>query len=138
MMDCMERIDTVEWTKRLDDWKATHVDPPAGWRLDRTVYDDWSIMDYVDAQVNSVGNFSANLQRRDDGSLVYGYLTLPHWFPIAVTGAWPLLTLALARPLRRRRRMRRGLCVGCGYDLRGSTGPCPECGLGAVARPAPL
>ena len=34
--------------------------------------------------------------------------------------------------VRRRVRKRRGLCVGCGYDLRGAAGggPCPECGRG--------
>ena len=53
------------------------------------------------------------------------------WFP-----AWvPPLVLAtvsyiVARPLIRvRNRRRRGLCVTCGYDLRGNvSGVCPECG----------
>lgn len=52
-------------------------------------------------------------------------------FPIAyllvLFGGYPVLIL-IRRPLRRRRRLKRGLCVTCGYDLRGSPERCPECG----------
>lgn len=30
----------------------------------------------------------------------------------------------------RKRRIARGLCWACGYDMRGSEGACPECGVG--------
>ncbi len=44
--------------------------------------------------------------------------------------------VALARaPLRRYRRGRRGLCLKCGYDLRGNvSGVCPECGQQTATR----
>ncbi len=55
------------------------------------------------------------------------YIYIPLWIPGVVFG----LTFLACRPLhfhRRRKRMKLGLCVKCGYDLRGSRERCPECG----------
>jgi predicted amidophosphoribosyltransferase len=40
--------------------------------------------------------------------------------------------LAVIRWRRRLKRDARGLCRGCGYDLRASPGRCPECGRDAA------
>ena len=60
-------------------------------------------------------------------------VVFPHW-PLAILSAAPPLAWLRAR-LRRRRRLKRGLCPACGYDLRATpeTGGallscCPECG----------
>ena len=69
----------------------------------------------------------------------------PHAFWVAVP-YWMLILIGLPLPVwtwdRRRRaraRQARGLCVGCGYDLRASPDRCPECGRavkpGAAAGP---
>jgi hypothetical protein len=38
---------------------------------------------------------------------------------------------SVSRKLLRRHRLRSGLCVTCGYDLRGGHSRCPECGVAA-------
>ncbi len=63
----------------------------------------------------------------------YGYpmdewiLGIPLWIPTLVFGS----LFCACRPLtfhRRRKRKKLGLCLQCGYDLRGSKDRCPECG----------
>lgn len=51
---------------------------------------------------------------------------LRYWVPAVFLGWAPV---ALSWPIvRRHRRLRRGLCPSCGYDLRASPEKCPECG----------
>jgi len=62
---------------------------------------------------------------------VWGFLivTVPYWWLAVVTAILPAITgTQLVRGMRRRRRIFRGMCRKCGYDLRGSSGVCPECG----------
>ena len=65
--------------------------------------------------------------------LMMGYPTaqssavyVPHWSLVMVAGALP--GVAIAGRVRAEARRGRGLCVACGYDLRASSGTCPECG----------
>lgn len=53
-------------------------------------------------------------------------LLMPYWFILLLSGIWP--AQVFRRWWRWRKRMARGCCVACGYDLRASSGRCPECG----------
>ncbi len=53
-------------------------------------------------------------------------LVVPFWIPVAVLAS--SLTLCCLPAYRRRKRRKLGLCLKCGYDLRGSGERCPECG----------
>jgi hypothetical protein len=56
-------------------------------------------------------------------------LWVPYWL-LAATTAWLPGRRAVKawRTRRRIRRLRAGLCPGCGYDVRATPGQCPECG----------
>lgn len=60
------------------------------------------------------------------GLLTMGQLTVPLWIPVVVFGL--LLGLCFLPMHRRGERRKLGLCLTCGYDLRGSGERCPECG----------
>jgi hypothetical protein len=73
------------------------------------------------------GNFLPYHNNRIIASLPMNALALPF-------AVLPLTWAVLAyRRERRRKRVMVGRCVKCGYDLRASTGRCPECGTGTTA-----
>jgi hypothetical protein len=72
------------------------------------------------------------------GTFVERNYYVPGWFLLAVSLPYPVTWLArrVRRPSLRERRLRAGLCLQCGYDLRGNvSGTCPECGEKAVPCP---
>ena len=63
----------------------------------------------------------------------YRGIGVPYWLLVALTGAWPVWFVCrhVTAALRRADREMRGRCVACGYDLRGASSRCPECGTSA-------
>jgi hypothetical protein len=64
-----------------------------------------------------------------------------HYYPIVaialLVGFLPAAAISMVRTRRIRSRVRRRLCIRCGYDLRGSvSGVCSECGFPLVEKPA--
>jgi hypothetical protein len=58
---------------------------------------------------------------------------VPVWCLTLITAMTP--GLAVIWWSQRRRRSARGLCVSCGYDLRGTPERCPECGTAPRRQP---
>ena len=54
-------------------------------------------------------------------------ILLPLWMPMLLFAS-AIMSCSLAGRLRCRKRKKLGLCLKCGYDLRGSKERCPECG----------
>jgi hypothetical protein len=60
----------------------------------------------------------------------YEQIVVSFWLITCALAVAPAITAArlIARVTRRRRRLTRGQCLDCGFDLRASTDRCPECG----------
>ena len=105
-----------------------------GWRGGGFPFDHTSsYRDYHGTEPGALGfayddHGRSHLDGLDEDQLAF---VIPHWFWVALFAMPPAMWLVKRR--RRRRRESRGLCPGCGYDLRASPGRCPECGRDAIA-----
>jgi len=59
-------------------------------------------------------------------SILFTVAVVPGWFILLTSAILPILCVICR--LRRRLRLRAGLCPRCGYDLRATPDRCPECG----------
>jgi hypothetical protein len=55
-----------------------------------------------------------------------GWIQVPYWFVALASAVVP--AYGAAGWYRRRQRLQAGVCRRCGYDLRATSGRCPECG----------
>lgn len=109
-----------------------------GWNDNHLVLLIWMRFETIpiEGEANSVRLLSMKWSRQcgwaNDGLYYMAtYFIVPSWILIMLGGCLAIYPLAALwnGPLRRKRRLRRGLCALCGYDLRATTSKvCPECG----------
>ena len=87
-------------------------------------YRNWSVPTLAETCEHHLGGFGVNWTTI--GPFSNRRLVMPSWFLVAAFAVPPVVWLLLWR--RRVRRIREHLCPKCGYDLRASSGRCPECG----------
>lgn len=59
---------------------------------------------------------------------VYRAFLIPYWFIVPLAAFPPSWWMIRGRQQGKAYRRKRGLCLICGYDLRQTSGTCPECG----------
>jgi hypothetical protein len=103
-----------------------------GWPFPVLALEHWRFIRGFTLQLQAT-NAITIADRRLPGRIVWAGLCAG-----SLVYALPMLMIPLLlRPLRARRRRRRGCCMSCGYDLRGEfDAGCPECGWNRTA-PSP-
>jgi len=85
---------------------------------------NWSRGKFGDVALASRYSAFDSMVKRPTFELV----TIPHRYAALVFALLPGLALIRSFFIARRKRRSRGLCAGCGYDLRVTPERCPECG----------
>jgi len=99
------------------------------WHIDRPRYPSGTPGEIPLQPLNWLGFHFGTNHGRDPATATYSSslsIVAPFWF-LTLALVTPTVFVSWRRHLRRRARSR-NRCVGCGYDLRGSLGRCPECG----------
>jgi hypothetical protein len=131
-------------------WSRLHLESDLEWTIaieDGRGWPSIALCSETNMVMLPSGGHSGTVQfgiatRRTGDPRLYRVMPLrPIWAGFAINTIfyaailWGMFALPLA--LRRRRRVKRGLCPACGYDLRGSASQnCPECGA-AIPRVMP-
>lgn len=105
-----------------------------------------SLADAWDSQVSQVSlDYDADIRwslpglwvglKHRDGQVSETYVEFSYWLLTALFGILPAFAAARVsfRAIVMRRRIARGLCPACGYDLRATRDRCPECGSPSVS-----
>jgi hypothetical protein len=111
---CLRRVEGTRGT--MERWRRESL-PLGGWGRYEPPY----------SEERRAGGFWLESGKTTRDNLPFQAMIVPHW-ALAAAAIVPL-GVAAARAVRGRRRLGRGCCPGCGYDLRASEGRCPECGL---------
>jgi hypothetical protein len=109
------------------DWQGLPGSNWASWRLEGRYNDSW--VPGWDRRYFSDANFTIDQWA----------VKIPYIWVALLTAVAPGYWLGTRRSARRRRRLARGLCIKCGYDLRAHRAGqrCPECGTPVPAGHAP-
>ncbi len=114
------------WLVRLGD------NPEAAGKMRQYFGSRFSFLNFGYGRVHRALDRSRGLSGLDEWSIFF-----PDWFLVLLLAIFPAWRFGGWKRRRWRNRLAHGLCVTCGYDLRGSPERCPECGApAAITTPA--